>query len=424
MFNLTEQCAKDLDKKDALKEFKNRFYKNDELIYMDGNSLGLMSKDSEKSLLRVMNEWKTLGINGWMGSQIPWFFYAEELSKKMSRMVGAKENEVIIHGSTTINLHIGISTFYRPTDKKYKILMDELNFPSDIYAVESQVKARGLNPDEVIVLAKSDDGRMLDEDHLIELMTDEVAVVLLPGVLYRSGQLLDMKKLTEAAHQKGIYILFDLSHAAGALRHELSDWGVDFAFWCGYKYLNNGPGGVGALYINEKHFNRETGLAGWFGYHKEKQFNMDLEFDQAFNAGGFQIGTPHLLSMAPLEGSLNIFEEAGIDELREKSLLATDYMMYLIEEKLTKYGFYAGTPVEHDRRGGHVALEHEDAVRINEAIKARGIIPDFRQPNVIRLAPVPLYITFHEIYRMVEIIEDVMLKKEYENYSDERSVVA
>ncbi|MBN2259745.1 MAG: kynureninase [Clostridiales bacterium] len=424
MFRTDENFALEMDSKDKLKKFKERFYIQKDTIYMDGNSLGMMSKDAEEALMRLVNEWKTLGINGWMGGKIPWFYYAEELSKKMSSLMGASPEEVIIHGSTTINLHIGLSTFYRPKENKYKILMDELNFPSDIYAVESQIKAKGLKPDDVLVLVKSRDGKTLEEEDIIEMMTDEVAVALLPGVLYRSGQLIDMERITKAAHEKGIYVIFDLSHSAGAIKHELSKWNVDFAFWCGYKYLSNGPGGSASFFINKKHFEKETGLAGWFGYRKDKQFDMDLEFKQAKNAGGFQIGTPHIFSMAPLEGTLNIFEEAGIDNMREKSLKATDYMMYLIDSKLAKFGFNIGTPREHSRRGGHVALEHDEAIRINEAMKERGIIPDFRYPNVIRLAPIALYISFHDIWKMVEIIEDIMINKEYEKFSKERSTVA
>jgi kynureninase len=424
MFESTEAYAKNLDAKDPLRAFRNRFYLDEKTLYMDGNSLGLMSKDAEASILRVMEEWRTLGINGWMGGKPPWFFYAEGLGKRMAGLVGAHEDEVIIHSSTTVNLHIGLSTFYRPTQTRYKILMDELNFPSDVYAVSSHLKMHGIDPSDALLLAKSSDGKMLEEDDIIAMMTEEVSLILLPGVLYRSGQLLDMERLTKAAHEKGIYVLFDLSHSAGAVEHHLSDWDVDCAFWCGYKYLSNGPGGVASLYINRRHFDKETGIAGWFGYNKEKQFDMTLDFEQAHSAGGFQVGTPHLLSMAPLEGSLTIFEEAGMKALREKSLKATDYMIEMIEERLLKYGFTVGTPKSHEQRGGHVALEHDDAVRINEAMKARGIIPDFRFPNVIRLAPVPLYVSFHEIYRMVIIIEEIMENKDYEKHSTERPTVA
>ncbi len=424
MYEMTEEYALKLDREDELRNFRDRFYLDEKTIYMDGNSLGLMSKDAEKTIHRMLEEWKTLGINGWMGGEPPWYFYAEQLGNKMGKLVGAEEDEVIIHSSTTVNLHIGLSMFYRPDDKRYKILMDELNFPSDHYAVKSHLAMRGIDPEDALVLVTSEDGKTLDENEIIENMKEDIALILLPGVLYRSGQLLDLERLTRAAHERGILVMYDLSHSAGAVKHELSKWDVDYAFWCGYKYLSNGPGGVAGLYLNKRHFQRKTGLAGWFGYQKDRQFDMVLNFNQAEGAGGLQIGTPHLLSMAPLEGSLNIYEEAGMDRLREKSLKATDYMIELIDAKLSQYGFVVGTPRDHQRRGGHVALEHEDAVRINEAMKERGIIPDFRYPNVIRMAPIPLYTSYHEIYRAIEIIEEIMVRQEYKKFNKTRSVVA
>jgi kynureninase len=232
-------------------------------------------------------------------------------------------------------------------------------------------------------------------------MTEDVALVFLPSVLYRSGQLLDMEFLTFEAHKRGIIIGFDCCHSAGVVPHSLSQWGVDFAVWCNYKYLNVGPGGPATIYINKKHFDRDPGLAGWMGYLPEKQFDLLNEFEAANNAGGWQLGTPHMLSMAPLEGSLKIFNEAGIEKLREKSLKITGYMMYLIENELAQYGFKIGNPRDNHRRGGHVALEHEEAIRINAALKDRGVIPDYRRPNVIRLAPVPLYISFYDVWVVI-----------------------
>ncbi|BEP28036.1 kynureninase [Helicovermis profundi] len=424
MFDATKEYALKLDLEDESKKFRDRFYIQNDLIYMDGNSLGMMSIDAETCVNRVLNEWKTLAINGWSDAKIPWFYYAEELAKKMSKFMGTSENEIIIHSSATINLHIGLSIFYKPEGIRSKIIMDELNFPSDIYAVKSHIKSLGYEVEEVLELIKSNDGKTINEDDIINSFTNEIALVILPSVLYRSGQLLNIERITKEAHKKGIYVLFDLCHSAGAFRHELSKWDVDFAFWCGYKYFNNGPGGVASIYINKKHFDRETGLAGWFGYKKESQFDMKLDFVKSKNAGGFQISTPHLLSMAPLEGSLNIFEEAGIDNLRSKSLKLTDYLIFLIEKKLSKFDFTIGTPKEHSRRGGHVALEHDDAIRINEAIKNNNIIPDFRFPNTIRLAPIALYTSFFEVWKVVDIIEKIMMNEEYKKFDDKRSTIA
>lgn len=424
MYEYGEEYALELDQKDPLKHFRDEFYLDPDTIYMDGNSLGLMSRKAEAAALRVLEEWKTLGINGWMGGNPPWFFMAEKLGERMARLLGAEPDEVVIHSSTTINLHIGLSTLYRPTETRYRILMDELNFPSDVYAVKSHLAMRGIDPEDGVVMVRSEDGKTLSEESIIAAMDDSVAVALLPGVLYRSGQWLDLERLTREAHKRGIRVMYDLSHAVGAVAHELSRWDVDYAFWCGYKYMNNGPGGVAGLYLNRRHAALPTGMAGWFGYRKETQFDMVLAFDQNTGAAGLQVGTPHLLSMAPLEGSLDLFEAAGMQALREKSLKATEYMMALIDEKLAPFGFTIGTPREPHRRGGHVALEHAEAVRINEAMKERGIIPDFRYPNVIRLAPIPMYTSFHEIYRTIVIIEEIMNSGDYKKFSGSRSVVA
>jgi len=425
-FRTDEAFALQLDENDSLKSFAHRFYKNPNEIYMDGNSLGLLSKDAENSLLRVVNEWKTLGINGWLKGEIPWFYYGEELGKLEAPLVGADPSEVVVTNSTTVNLHNLVATFFKPNGKKNKILADELNFPSDIYALKSQLRIRGLNPDQHLVLVKSRDGRMLEEEDIINCMTDEIALIILPGVLYRSGQLLDMELLTKEAHKRGIIIGFDCSHSAGAVPHHFSQWDVDFAFWCNYKYLNNGPGGTAGLYVNKKYFGEEIGLAGWWGYRKDKQFDMKLEFERAESAGAWQIGTINMLSTAPLEGSLRMYQEAGIENLRAKSLQATSYLIYLMDELLPeeKYGYQIGTPREPHRRGGHVAVEHKEALRINEALKERGVIPDFRYPNVIRLAPVPLYISFHEIWRLVQHLKEIVDIKEYEKFTDKSGPVA
>lgn len=424
IFELGEEFAKKLDLEDPLKEIRNRFYIKEDEIYMDGNSLGLMSKDAEKALMRVVEEWKNLGINGWMNAEIPWFYYPEELAKLQAPLVGAQDDEVIIHSSTTVNLHALVSTFFNPEGKRNKILMDLLTFPSDRYAVEGQLKLKGFEPKEHLVVVESKDGKTLDEREIVEKMNDDIALILLPSVLYRSGQLLDMQYLTEEAHKRDIIIGFDCCHSVGAIPHYLSKWEVDFAFWCNYKYCNNGPGGTASIYVNKKHFHREPVLAGWYGYIKDKQFDLSNEFQSANNAGAWQIGTSHMLSMAPLEGSLKMFNEIGIEKIREKSLKITEYLMYLIDNELSQYGFIIGNPREDHRRGGHVALEHEEAVRINEAMKDRGIVPDFRYPNVIRLAPVALYISYHDVWKVVEIIKDIMKNEVYKNYSKKRGVVA
>ncbi len=424
-FHTDEQHAKDLDVQDKLAAFRSRFYIPKDVIYMDGNSLGLLSKDAEASILRLIDEWKRLGINGWLDGFPPWFYFAEKLGNMQAPLVGANSDEVIVTNSTTVNLHNLVATFFKPTAKRNKILADELNFPSDIYALESQLRLHRLNREAHLLLVKSKDGRTLSEDDIIVKMKDDVAVAVLPSVLYRSGQLLDMEKLTKAAHERGIIIGFDCSHSVGAVPHRFSEWEIDFAFWCNYKYLNNGPGGTASLFINKKHFDKTPGLSGWFGYRKDKQFDMALEYEANHSAGGWQIGTTNLLSTVPLEGSLEIFNEVGIDTIREVSLMKTSYLMFLISEILAEepYHFRIGTPREMNSRGGHVAIEHEEAMRINQALKKRGVIPDFRYPNVIRLAPIALYNTYHEIWQVVQHLKSIIDEKDYERYSKQRGAI-
>lgn len=422
--DVSEGYARQLDSEDPLREIRNRFYLKEDEIYMDGNSLGLMSKDAEASLLRVVDEWKNLAINGWSDAKIPWFYYSKELAKMMAPLVGVEPDELTIHSSTTVNIHTMLATFFRPHEGKKKILMDSLTFPSDRYAVESQLKLHGLDPEKHLVIVESKDERTFEEADIVAKMSDDIALILLPSVLYRSGQLLDIKYLTEEAHKRGIIIGFDCCHSAGAIPHKLSEWDVDFAIWCNYKYLNVGPGGVATIYVNKRHFHKEPGLAGWHGYVQEKQFDLLNEFESASDAGGWQIGTAHLLSMAPLEGSLKIFNEAGIDNIREKSLKITAYMMDLIETELDGYGFFIGNPRDDKRRGGHVALEHDEAIRINAALKDMGVVPDFRRPNVIRLGPVALYVSYHDVWKLIQKIKQIMDNKIYEKYENKRGLIA
>ena len=424
-FEPTEEFARELDRKDPL-QFRDRFYIPQDTIYMDGNSLGLLSKDAEKSLLRVVDEWKILGIKGWLEAEPPWFYFAETLGDQAAELVGALPEEVAVTGTTTVNLHSLVSTFYHPEGKKTKILADELDFPTDIYALQSQIKLKGFDPESHLVLAPSEDGRILDEKTIVEYMADDIALAMLPSVLYRSGQLLDIYYLTEEAHKRDILIGFDCSHSVGVVPHSFDEWDIDFAFWCSYKYMNGGPGSTAFLYINEKHFGKEPALPGWFGYVKEKQFDMSLHFEHAQSAGGWQISSPAILSSAPIEGALKITLEAGIQNIREKSIEMTSYLMYLVDELLSQepYNFTTGTPRDPKRRGGHVAVEHaQEAFRINEALKSKGVIPDFRPPNIIRIAPIPLYNTYHEIWQVVHYLKEIIDNKEYEKFSKERKPI-
>lgn len=422
-FEPDEYFALKLDEHDPLASFRGRFYIPDRTIYMDGNSLGLMSMDAEESIDRAVGEWKTKAIGGWLDANPPWFYLAEALGAKTSVLVGAAPEEVVCTGTTTVNLHALVSSFYSPGGTRTKILADALNFPSDIYALEGQLKLKGMVSEDHLVLVPSSDGSTLDEETIARRMNDEIAVALLPSVLYRSGQLLDIPFLVKKAHEKGILIGFDCSHSVGAVPHYFDRWDVDFACWCGYKYMNGGPGSPAFLYINKKHFDREPLLAGWFGYIKENQFDMALEFRHARGAGGWQISTPAVLSTAGVEGALKITLDAGIEKIREKSLRLTEYFIYLVDHFLPPdtYGITVNSPRNPDRRGGHVALAgNENMWRIYRALKARGIVPDFRPPNIIRFAPVALYNTFHETRQTVLILKEIIDTGAYEAFPSER----
>ncbi len=425
--DISEAYARKLDKADPLAGFRSRFYIPESTIYVDGNSLGLMSVDAEESLLRVVNEWKTQAINGWLQGGIPWFYLAERMGEQAAKIVGAKPSEMIMTGGTTINIHSLISSFFQPKGERTKILADELNFPSDIYALQGQLKMHQLDPNDHLVLIPSRDGLTISEEDIVRQMTDEIAVVFLPSVLYKSGQLLDMDYLTDQAHKRGILIGFDCSHSAGTIPHYFDDWGVDFATFCSYKYMNGGPGAPAFLYLNEKHFDREPKLAGWFGYKKNKQFDLLVDFENEKSAGGWQISTPGILGIAPIEGALNITLEAGIEQIREKSQKLTGYFIDLMEEILCKdpYNFNIATPKDPEKRSGHVSISHEtEALRINEALKERNVVPDFRPPNNIRIAPVALYNTYYEVWQLVQFLKEIIDTKEYKKFSKDRQAVS
>ncbi|AVQ98251.1 kynureninase [Oceanobacillus iheyensis] len=422
--NTEKSYAKELDQQDELKSFRKEFYLGNDTIYFDGNSLGLLSKRAEQSVLALMASWKEHAIDGWTEGTHPWYYVSEKLGKLSAPLIGAEADEVIVTGSTTTNLHQLAATFFNPEGKRTKILADELNFPSDIYAIKSQLELKGLDPEEHLVQVKSKNGNTLETTDIVAAMTEDIALIILPSVLYRSGQLLDIQTLTKEAHQRGIRIGFDLCHSIGSIPHHLSEWGVDFAFWCTYKHLNGGPGSVGGLYVNRRHFGKRPGLAGWFSSAKDKQFDMEHTLSPADTAGAYQIGTPHVLSIAPLIGSLEMFQEAGIDRIRDKSLRLTGYLMDLIKSELSSYRFTIANPEDETTRGGHVFLIHPEAARICKALKADGVVPDFRNPNGIRLAPVALYNTYEEVWEMVSRLKKIMDEKTYKNYENKRGVIA
>lgn len=425
-FETNENFALKLDEQDTLGRFRSRFYIPPGTIYLDGNSLGLMPLDAEKNVLGVLNEWKEKGIDGWLGAAPPWFYFAETVGAMAAPLVGAAPDEVVATATTTVNIHSLISSFYKPAGSKKKILSDELNFPSDIYALKGQIKLKNLDPAQELVLVKSRDGCTLDENDIVKAMSDEIALAFFSSVLYRSGQLLDLEYLAREAHKRGIIIGFDCCHSVGAVPHKYDDWGIDFAMWCSYKYLNGGPGAPAFLYVNRKHFNKDPLLIGWFGSDKERQFEMSLDFHRANNAGAWQISSPGILGLAPVQGSLDIFGRAGIAAIRQKSLNMTAYLIFLVDNILSPppYGFAIVTPRDPARRGGHAALQpKQHAWGICQALKARRVIPDFRPPDIIRVAPVALYNTYHEVWRAVHILKDIIDNKEYLEFLDKKSSI-
>ena len=421
-----EQKAHDLDRDDVLARFRRRFFIPTDTIYLDGNSLGLMSRDAERAVRRVLEQWKQEVIGGYsLPRPDSWYYMGEELGAMMAPLIGATPDEVVATGTNTVNLHALLATFYEPQETRRKIVATALDFPTDIYALNSQIALRGGDPERDLVRVRSPDGRLILEKDIIKALDDTVAVALLPSVLYRSGQLLDLARLTTAAHSAGALIGFDCSHSVGAVPHQLHEKGVDFAVWCGYKYLNAGPGAPGALYVHRRHHRRLPALAGWWGNDKATQFDMSHDFQPSGDAGAWQISSNPQLSAAPLRASLKMFHEAGIERVRQKSLAMTEYLMELIDQiSGPPYEYHIGNPREPKHRGGHVAIEHAEAARICKALKARGVVPDYRMPDVIRLAPVALYNTFHECWRTVQHLKAIIDTKEFEKFPDGRDLIA
>ncbi|MFK8213369.1 kynureninase [Haloferax volcanii] len=414
-------AAREMDAADPLSDLRDRFFLPEGELYLDGNSLGPLSVDAEAALDRVVDEWRDLAIRGWTDADPEWFSYGERLGDRLAPLVGANPEEVVVANSTTVNIHALVGTFYDPA-RGEKIVVDDLDFPTDHYAIRAQLRRAGRDPDEALRVVESRDGRTIETEDVLDAVDDDVGMVFLPSVLYRSGQLFDVEAITEAAHEAGALAGFDLAHSVGAVPHRLSEVGVDFAVWCHYKYLNAGPGSIAGLYVNERHFGVTPALAGWWGNDKETQFDMAMTYEPAQSAGAFQSGTVPVLSAAPLDGALDIVEDAGgVAALREKSLALTDYLIDLVDERLPECE--VGTPRDPAARGGHVAVEHPEAYRISLALKERGVVVDFRRPNVVRVAPSPAYVGFEDVYRAVEHVREILDEGEYEAFERQRGGV-
>ena len=412
--------ANQLDEQDSLNQFREQFYipviNGNECIYFTGNSLGLQPKTTQDYVVNELEDWANFGVEGHFHATNPWFSYHEIFPQQVAKIVGALPEEVVVMNQLTVNLHLLMTTFYRPTKERFKIICEAKAFPSDQYAFESQVKLHGVNPDEAIIEVTPREGeysiRTEDIIATIEKHSSSIALVLFSGVNYYTGQVFDMPSITKAAHNIGAYCGFDLAHAAGNIELHLHDWNVDFACWCSYKYLNSGPGGVAGAYIHQKHFTNKSlqRLAGWWGQNKTNRFKMEKGFDPIETAEGWQLSNAPILSMAAHKASLDIFEDAGIENLVAKGKQLSDYLFFIIEElnsTLTKKAIEIITP--KNEKGCQVSmLMLQKGKEVFEALKQNGVLADWRDPNVIRIAPVPLYNTFKEIYHFGEIVKKIL----------------
>jgi len=418
-FSAGEKFAQQLDAEDPLYSFRDRFHlpfgnNGEPLIYFAGNSLGLMPKSAKQIVEQELEDWAKLGVDAHLQAKTPWYSYHETLREPAARLVGAQPTEVICMNSLTVNLHLMMVTFYRPTKSRFKILMEDPAFPSDTYAIKTQIVHHGLEPKEALVLARPREGEFTVRTEeildLIEKHADELAVVLIGGVNFFTGQLFEIPKITAAAQKHGIKVGVDLAHAIGNVPLSLHDWNVDFAVWCSYKYLNAGPGAVAGAFVHTRHATNTNlpRLAGWFGNDPNTRFRMHLEpeFIPVASADGWQISNPPILSMAPLRASLAIFEEAGgMEALREKSIKLTGYLQFLLEDGGSRKLFNVITPREANERGCQLSIQaQEHPKELFGKLEAAGMKCDFREPNVIRAAPTPLYNTFHEVWRFVRIL--------------------
>lgn len=399
--------ASRLDAQDELRDLRGHFHLPADEIYLDANSLGLLSTDAEQAVLEELGRWRELGVGGWAQGDPSWFHLSEHLGELSAEVVGAQPEEVVVTGSTTVNLHQLLATFYRPRPGRSAIVIDQGSFPTDHYAAESHLRLLGLDPGEAL-REVAPRGDFFEEHDITDAFSGDVALAILPAVLYRSGQFLDVPALTEAARTRGVLLGWDLAHAAGAVELRLHDWQVDFAFWCNYKHLAGGPGASGSLFVHERHFDRAPGMWGWFGSRKSRQFDMATTFTPARGAGSLQTGTPHILSLAALKGALGLVLSAGMAAIRRKSLLQTDLMIAMADDLLAAHGFSLGTPREPWRRGAHVALRHLEATRITRALKAQGVIPDFRPPDIVRLGPSMLHTSFADIAEAMLRLDAIM----------------
>lgn len=424
-FQNTREFAQSLDAQDELRKYRDEFHfphvNGKQVIYFTGNSLGLQPKRTKTYVDEVMNDWANLAVEGHFYSDKPWWDYQERFAVPLSDIVGAKPAEVGVMNTLTVNLHLLMVSFYNPTPQKYKIICEEKAFPSDQYMFQSQVKFHGYDPKDAIVEIKRREGeaniRLEDVLAKIDEVGSELALVLIGGVNYYTGQVFDMKTITAAGQKYGAYVGWDLAHAAGNIKLDLHDWNVDFAAWCSYKYMNSGPGNASGFFVHEKHHNDKElkRFAGWYGHNKERRFKMEPDFDPVHGADGWQISNLPILSLAPYLASVEMFAEVGMDKLIAKRNLITSYLEFILHEidkELEGADFEILTPSNQEERGCQLSVYlHGQGRELFDRLMKNGVITDWREPNVIRLAPAPFYCSFEDMYEFGQILKELISNK-------------
>ena len=415
--------AQTMDVNDPLKDFRNQFhfptFHEKPIRYFTGNSLGLKPKKAAQYIHEELEAWAKYGVEGHFLAKRPWFAYHENLTEYTAEIVGAKPIEVVVTHSLTTNLHLLMVSFFRPSGKRTKILCEAKAFPSDQYALESQIKFHGLSMEHLVEVAPREGEQIIREEDILDKiheLGDELALVMIGGVNYYTGQLFDMKKITESGHSVGAIVGFDLAHAAGNINLQLHDWGIDFAAWCGYKYLNSSPGGVSGMFVHELHANKPElpRFAGWWGYNKESRFKMEPGFVPMSGAEGWQLSNAPVLGMAAHLASLELFHEAGMERIGRKRDVLTAFLEFIIqdvsERNKERCTFEIITPSEITKRGAQLSiLVHGQGKSLFDKLSDEGVVADWREPNVIRIAPAPLYNSFEDCYWFGKLLEKSIL---------------
>lgn len=423
IFENSHQFANDLDSNDSLKRFRNEFllpqHENKNAIYFLGNSLGLQPKRTSEYVQQVLKQWNNHGVEGFFTGDQPWMQYHQQLLPSLSQIVGALPHEIVVMNQLSVNLHLMLVSFYQTQGKRNKILCEAKAFPSDQYVLQTHVKQRGLNPDNVIIEVEPRKGDVLinEEDILatIQEYKDELALVLMGGINYYTGQVFNMEAITRAAHAVGAKVGFDLAHAAGNIPLQLHHWEVDFACWCSYKYLNSGPGAVAGSFIHER-YHKDSSLnrfAGWWGNKKETQFLMEKDFVPEISAEGWQLSTPSPILFAAHKASLDVFKEAGIENVFSKNKQLNNYLWFILTEikkEMPAGAMHIFTPKNENERGCQVSLSIRNGKKVFDDISQNGVYADWREPDVIRIAPVGLYNTFEEVWQFGQLLKSAINK--------------